>query len=51
MSDYAAMAQSVERYLGKVEVVGSSPISSLKPPDFLVWRFFFCIKNKLYTEF
>ena len=28
MSDYAAMAQSVERYLGKVEVVGSSPISS-----------------------
>ena len=30
MSDYAAMAQSVERYLGKVEVVGSSPISSFK---------------------
>ena len=34
MSDYAAMAQSVERYLGKVEVTGSSPVSSLwKAPN------------------
>ena len=28
MSDYAAMAQSVERYLGKVEVTGSIPVIS-----------------------
>ena len=28
MSVCAAMAQSVERYLGKVEVTGSSPVSS-----------------------
>ena len=30
MSDYAAMAQSVERRLGKAEVTGSSPVSSLE---------------------
>ena len=28
------MAQSVERYLGKVEVTGSSPVSSFKRPEF-----------------
>ena len=36
---FAAMAQSVERRLGKAEVTGSSPVSSLKASQFL-GRFF-----------
>lgn len=30
----AAMAQQVERYLGKVEVTGSNPVSSFETLDF-----------------
>ena len=41
VSRHAAMAQSVERYLGKVEVTGSSPVSSFKTPNFR--GFFFII--------
>ena len=30
---YAAMAQQVERHLGKVEVTGSIPVGSFKDAD------------------
>ena len=57
ISTFAAMAQSVERRLGKAEVVGSSPISSFETSqslgrfsfgkaEFKVQDFLFYILNK-----
>ena len=35
---YAAMAQQVERHLGKVEVTGSIPVGSFKVVDNLLFQ-------------
>ena len=43
----AAMAQLVERVLGKDEVTGSNPVSSsIKEPTFLVGSFFLRFRNR-----
>ena len=42
------MAQSVERYLGKVEVTGSSPVSSFGVPIFGT-PFLFLAEGDLYA--
>ena len=49
------MAQSVERYLGKVEVVGSSPISSFGVPIFGTLFLFLtggdlCVVEKIFVR-
>ena len=46
---YAAMAQLVERVLGKDEVTGSNPVSSSIKP--LIFKGFFIVKKPLGTRF
>lgn len=43
---YAALAQSVERRLGKAEVGGSIPLGSFESPWFT--RAFFCKKSDIH---